>query len=118
MFHVSYACRLLNLFISSQVKEIKNGRLAMIAIGGITHHYFLTGKGPIEFITQVRSRLIFLFIPVCILFVLVIKMLTLWWTDPQLQVMRRRRHPDWTLRLKRTRTRAQLQAPSVDLHVR
>ena len=38
-----------------QVREIKNGRLAMIAIGGITHHYFLTGKGPIEFITQVDS---------------------------------------------------------------
>jgi hypothetical protein len=37
-----------------QVKEIKNGRLAMIAIGGMTHHYFLTGKGPIEFITQVN----------------------------------------------------------------
>jgi hypothetical protein len=39
----------------SQVKEIKNGRLAMIAISGITHHYFLTGKGPIEFITQVAT---------------------------------------------------------------
>ena len=38
------------------MKEIKNGRLAMIAIGGMTHHYFLTGKGPIEFITQVLSR--------------------------------------------------------------
>ena len=38
-----------------QVREIKNGRLAMIAIGGITHHYFLTGKGPIEFITQVGA---------------------------------------------------------------
>jgi hypothetical protein len=35
------------------VKEIKNGRLAMIAISGMTHHYFLTGKGPIDFITQV-----------------------------------------------------------------
>ena len=42
-------------FALNQVKEIKNGRLAMIAIGGITHHYFLTGKGPIEFITQVRA---------------------------------------------------------------
>jgi hypothetical protein len=69
VFHVGCGCWLLNLFISSQVKEIKNGRLAMIAIGGITHHYFLTGKGPIEFITQVRSLLIFLYIPVCILFV-------------------------------------------------
>jgi len=39
----------------NQVKEIKNGRLAMIAIGGITHHYFLTGKGPIEFITQIPN---------------------------------------------------------------
>ena len=26
----------------------------MIAISGMTHHYFLTGKGPIEFITQVN----------------------------------------------------------------
>eukprot|EP00281_Chroomonas_sp_CCMP1168_P026831 CAMPEP_0206254388 /NCGR_PEP_ID=MMETSP0047_2-20121206/23666_1 /ASSEMBLY_ACC=CAM_ASM_000192 /TAXON_ID=195065 /ORGANISM="Chroomonas mesostigmatica_cf, Strain CCMP1168" /LENGTH=216 /DNA_ID=CAMNT_0053680675 /DNA_START=26 /DNA_END=676 /DNA_ORIENTATION=- len=37
------------------VTEIKNGRLAMIAIGGMTHHYFLTGKGPIEFITQIPN---------------------------------------------------------------
>jgi hypothetical protein len=43
-------------FALNQVKEIKNGRLAMIAIGGITHHYFLTGKGPIEFITQVCAK--------------------------------------------------------------
>jgi len=42
-------------FALNQVKEIKNGRLAMIAIGGITHHYFLTGKGPIEFITQIPN---------------------------------------------------------------
>jgi len=42
-------------FAYNQVKEIKNGRLAMIAIGGITHHYFLTGKGPIEFITQIPN---------------------------------------------------------------
>jgi hypothetical protein len=37
------------------VTEIKNGRLAMIAISGMTHHYFLTGKGPIEFITQIPN---------------------------------------------------------------
>jgi len=42
-------------YAANQVKEIKNGRLAMIAIGGITHHYFLTGKGPIEFITQIPN---------------------------------------------------------------
>mmetsp|Transcript_32579 Transcript_32579/g.83313 ORF Transcript_32579/g.83313 Transcript_32579/m.83313 type:complete len:244 (-) Transcript_32579:66-797(-) len=37
------------------VTEIKNGRLAMIAIGGMTHHYFLTGKGPVQFITQIPN---------------------------------------------------------------
>ncbi|KAJ1475474.1 light harvesting complex protein 10 precursor [Baffinella frigidus] len=31
------------------LKEIKNGRLAMIGIGGMVHHYILTGKGPVEF---------------------------------------------------------------------
>lgn len=40
---------------NAQVREIKNGRLAMIAISGMTHHYFLTGKGPIEFITQIPN---------------------------------------------------------------
>uniref|UniRef100_A0A7S0MU00 Chlorophyll a-b binding protein, chloroplastic n=1 Tax=Cryptomonas curvata TaxID=233186 RepID=A0A7S0MU00_9CRYP len=38
-----------------ELAEIKNGRLAMIAIGGMTHHYFLTGKGPIEFLTQIPN---------------------------------------------------------------
>ncbi|KAJ1485166.1 chlorophyll a/b-binding protein domain-containing protein [Baffinella frigidus] len=33
---------------SMSLKEIKNGRLAMIGISGIVHHYFITGKGPIE----------------------------------------------------------------------
>ena len=42
-------------FAMNQVREIKNGRLAMIAISGMTHHYFLTGKGPIEFITQIPN---------------------------------------------------------------
>jgi hypothetical protein len=42
-------------FSKNQLKEIKNGRLAMIAIGGMTHHYFLTGKGPIEFLTQIPN---------------------------------------------------------------
>ena len=42
-------------FAKNQIKEIKNGRLAMIAIGGMTHHYFLTGKGPIEFLTQIPN---------------------------------------------------------------
>ena len=42
-------------FAANQVKEIKNGRLAMIAISGMTHHYFLTGKGPIEFLTQIPN---------------------------------------------------------------
>ncbi|EKX48559.1 Light-harvesting Chl a protein 5 [Guillardia theta CCMP2712] len=34
-----------------ELAEIKNGRLAMIAFSGIIHHYFITGKGPIELIT-------------------------------------------------------------------
>jgi hypothetical protein len=34
-----------------QLAEIKNGRLAMLAIGGILHHYFITGKGPVQLIT-------------------------------------------------------------------
>ncbi|KAJ1482465.1 hypothetical protein T484DRAFT_1952161 [Baffinella frigidus] len=42
-------------FNKRQVTEVKNGRLAMIAIAGMTHHYFLTGKGPIEFITQIPN---------------------------------------------------------------
>jgi len=38
-----------------QLTEVKNGRLAMIAISGMTHHYFLTGKGPIQFMTQIPN---------------------------------------------------------------
>jgi hypothetical protein len=38
-----------------QLTEVKNGRLAMIAIGGMTHHYFLTGKGPIQFLTGIPN---------------------------------------------------------------
>jgi light-harvesting complex I chlorophyll a/b binding protein 4 len=38
-----------------QLTEVKNGRLAMIAIAGMTHHYFLTGKGPIQFLTQIPN---------------------------------------------------------------
>jgi len=37
-----------------QLKEIKNGRLAMLAIGGIVHHFFLTGKGPLELLTNFK----------------------------------------------------------------
>lgn len=33
-----------------QLKEIKNGRLAMIGVGGMVHHYILTGKGPLQFL--------------------------------------------------------------------
>ena len=27
--------------------EVKNGRLAMLAVSGIVHHQFITGKGPL-----------------------------------------------------------------------
>jgi len=33
---------------SMQLKEIKNGRLAMMGVGGMVHGYFITGKGPLE----------------------------------------------------------------------
>jgi hypothetical protein len=33
-------------------RVVFSGRLAMIAIGGIVHHYFITGKGPIELLTK------------------------------------------------------------------
>ena len=42
-------------FARRQLTEIKNGRLAMIAISGMTHHYFLTGKGPIQFLTGIPN---------------------------------------------------------------
>jgi len=35
--------------------EIKNGRLAMMGVGGMVHGYFLTGKGPIELLTNFKS---------------------------------------------------------------
>jgi len=38
-----------------KLKEIKNGRLAMIGIGGMVHHYILTGKGPVQFISQIPN---------------------------------------------------------------
>merc|ERR1719409_1558895 len=37
------------------VVEIKNGRLAMIAFGGMMQHYLITGKGPVQFITQIPN---------------------------------------------------------------
>eukprot|EP00961_Rhodomonas_salina_P167336 2254925-Rhodomonas_salina.3 len=35
-----------------QLSEIKNGRLAMLATGGMVHGYFITGKGPLELLTN------------------------------------------------------------------
>jgi hypothetical protein len=43
--------RKLQALARRQLVELKNGRLAMIATSGMLHHYFLTGKGPIELIT-------------------------------------------------------------------
>mmetsp|Transcript_32583 Transcript_32583/g.83329 ORF Transcript_32583/g.83329 Transcript_32583/m.83329 type:complete len:240 (-) Transcript_32583:66-785(-) len=37
------------------VTEIKNGRLGMIAFGGMMQHYLITGKGPVQFITQIPN---------------------------------------------------------------
>ena len=37
------------------VTEIKNGRLGMIAFGGMMQHYLLTGKGPVQFITEIPN---------------------------------------------------------------
>ena len=34
-----------------QLAEMKKGRLAMLAVGGIVHHYFITGKGPVQLLT-------------------------------------------------------------------
>lgn len=38
-----------------QLVELKNGRLAMIAVGGMVHHYLLVGRGPIEFIKNIPN---------------------------------------------------------------
>eukprot|EP00960_Hanusia_phi_P049573 759637-Hanusia_phi.AAC.1 len=38
-----------------QLTELKNGRLAMIAVGGMVHHYLLVGRGPIEFIKNIPN---------------------------------------------------------------
>merc|ERR1711998_389094 len=37
------------------VVEIKNVRLGMIAFGGMMQRYLLTGKGPVQFITQIPN---------------------------------------------------------------
>eukprot|EP00871_Galdieria_phlegrea_P001014 jgi/Galph1/1913/GphlegSOOS_G621.1 len=38
-----------------QLAEIKNGRLAMLAVGGFVHHMLLTHQGVIEQLTHFRS---------------------------------------------------------------
>ena len=35
--------------------EIKNGRLAMMGVGGMVHGYFLTGKGPLELLGNFKG---------------------------------------------------------------
>merc|ERR1719329_1671065 len=37
-----------NALARRQLVELKNGRLAMIAVGGMVHHYLLVGRGPIS----------------------------------------------------------------------
>ncbi len=39
-----------------ELAELKNGRLAMLGVGGMVHGYFLTGKGPIELLTNFQVR--------------------------------------------------------------
>nr|7Y7B_6 Chain 6, ACPI-6 [Chroomonas placoidea]7Y8A_6 Chain 6, ACPI-6 [Chroomonas placoidea] len=38
-----------------QLAEIKNGRLAMLGFGGMVHGYFVTGKGPLELLTNFQA---------------------------------------------------------------
>ena len=40
---------------SMALKEIKNGRAAMIGVGGMVHHYLLTGKGPMAFLSGIPN---------------------------------------------------------------
>ena len=35
--------------------EIKNGRLAMMGVGGMVHGYLLTGKGPLELLSNFKA---------------------------------------------------------------
>ena len=35
--------------------EIKNGRLAMMGVGGMVHGYLLTGKGPLELLGNFKA---------------------------------------------------------------
>ena len=44
-----------NTLARRQLTELKNGRLAMIAVGGMVHHYLLVGRGPIQFITHIPN---------------------------------------------------------------
>ncbi len=44
-----------NALETYKLKEIKNGRLAMIGIGGMVHHYLLTGKGPLQFLSGIPN---------------------------------------------------------------
>jgi len=44
-----------NKLARRQLVELKNGRLAMIAVGGMVHHYLLVGRGPIEFIKNIPN---------------------------------------------------------------
>jgi len=38
-----------------QLAELKNGRLAMMATGGMVHHYLVTGKGPMQFLSGIPN---------------------------------------------------------------